>query len=113
MPSEKTRQTGWALRIYKNSDNKVLAMDDIAVVTDTRRISATNFHHSSRWTSKRTLIELSEGTRVVSKILMLGDFDSYTNDSGNYKTATWNAVSENENSVTMTFEDLPEIGDTL
>ena len=72
MSSQQTRQTGWVLRIYKNADNKVLAIDDIAVVTDTRRITSTRFHHSSRWTSKRMLIYLGIGDRIIDKIQVLG-----------------------------------------
>lgn len=113
MSSQQTRQTGWVLRIYKNADNKVLAIDDIAVVTDTRRITSTRFHHSSRWTSKRMLIYLGIGDRIIDKIQVLGDFDSVTEDGGDYLTATWNAASENENAVVMLFDTLPKIGDTL
>lgn len=113
MASQETRQTGWALRIYKNSDNKVLAIDDITVITDTRRITLERFHHSSRWTSKRTLIHLGIGDRIISTVQMLGDYDLITEDSGDYLTATWSAASENENDVVMLFDTLPKTGDTL
>ena len=113
MPGVQTRQTGWACRVYKNADDKVIAIDDIAVISDTRRISQTRFHHSSRWTSKRTLFHLTTGSRVVSRILFFGDFTSNTVDSGDYLNATWDGASENENDATMNFDSLAKVGDTL
>ena len=113
MSTTKTRNTGSALRIYKNSSNKVIAIDEIHVTTDIRHISVDRFHHSSVWKHKRELFHLGVGDRVVYKVLMLGDYSSITEDSGDYLNATWGAVSANENDVTMNFDVLAKVGDTL
>lgn len=108
-----TRQMGWALRIYKNSTDKILAIDDISVITNIRRITTDRFHHSANFRSKRMLMNLASGGRVVAKVQMMGDYNSITTDSGDYLSATWDAASVNENAVTMSFDALAKIGDTL
>lgn len=113
MSTTSTRDTGSVLRIYKNSSNKVIAIDEISVTTDTRRITIDRFHHSSTWKHKRTLFHLGVGDRVVYKILMLGDYSSITEDGGDYLNATWDGSSANENNAVMNFDALAKVGDTL
>lgn len=108
-----TRQIGWALRIYRNSDNKVIALDDIAIVADTRRINPQQFHHSARKKYHRMLLHLGIGNREIAIIQMLGDYMEIDEASGDYEWAKWEATSDNENEVEITFNDLPKLGDTL
>jgi len=107
-----TRQVGQALRIYKNADAKIIAMDDIAINADIRRINIDTFHHSASMSYQRTLFHLGVGDRTVALIQMLGDYSSLSEDSGDYLTATWDSA-DNTNDIKITFNTLAKLGDTV
>lgn len=108
-----TRQIGWALRIYRNSDDKVIRIDDISIVADSRRINPDLFHYSAYKKHHHMLLHLGIGNRTVAIIQMLGDYDEIEDVSGDYLTAKWHAASQNENDVEIAFNDLPKLGDTV
>lgn len=112
MPPTTTRQIGQACRIYKNADAKVIAIDEIAINGCTRRISADTFHHSATMDYNRTLFHLGVGDRTVALIQMVGTYNSLTEDSGNYLTATWDSP-DNTNDVEISFNTLAKLGDTV
>lgn len=109
---QQTRQIGHLCRIYKNSSDKVIAIDDVAVVADSRRIATNTFHQSSRPLHTRTLFYLGEGNRTVNKVLVIGDFDEIEESSGNYLSATWYGQTDTNNSV-IDFKHLPKVGDVV
>jgi len=113
--SRTTRQIGEVTRIYKNSDNCVLAIDDITITADVMRISETKFHISVHSvTPCRTLTYLGTGNRVISKIQVVGVFSSVSEDAGNYLVYTWLAKSENENDVVISLSPYVSVlGDTI
>lgn len=111
--SQQTRQIGWAMRIYRNSSDAIIATDCISIVADLRRISAERFHRSAYLEYNRELYHLGNGDRVVAKIQMIGDYNSIEDGTGNYLNATWDAASENENDVTMDLSSLPKVGEVV
>ena len=114
MAHANSRQIGSAMRIYKNSAGTVIAIDNIAVVAETRKVSASKFHFSAHPTRKRTCLYLGVGTRVVASILVIGDFTTLTDDSGDHLTATWPAQNTGYNDVEISFLVVgARIGDTL
>lgn len=107
-----TRQIGVVCRIYKNSSGKVLALDEINVIGTQKRLGINRFFNSASYHTKRLLVHLGVGDRVISRIIMLGDYTSLTEDSGNYNSATWVGTEETNDSI-IYFNDLPQLGDTL
>ena len=102
--SSTSRQVGKLCRIYKNSGNKVIAIDDIAIVADTQRIHKLGvFHQSAIPVHQRTLFYLESSNRVVDKILIFGDFSSISIDGGNYQTGTWENEGETNNLIIIIF----------
>ena len=106
-----TRQIGTACRIYKNSANKVIAVDAISIVGESRRINLERWHISGYPEHHRTLFHLGEGDRVVAKILMFGDYSSITEDSGDYLSATW-LYEPGVDPTVISFNHLLKVGDT-
>lgn len=119
MAPQQTRQIGEITRVYKNANNKAIAIDCIDVTANVLRLGSTTtdvrFHISiDKINTKRSLIHLGVDDRVVSEIHMIGDYDSITTDSGNYFLVTWNKASDNENDVSFSLEPyVAKIGDTL
>lgn len=113
--SRVTRQIGHICRIYKNSNDKVIAVDDIEIVGNCMRISDVKFHISvDKIAVNRTLLHLGVGNRVVDTINMIGNYSSVTDDIGNYLVCTWEAASQNENTVEISLEPyVSVIGDTV
>jgi hypothetical protein len=115
----KTRQLGHACRIYKNSSDKVIAIDDISVSFNIQTLPKSNteikYHRSAEKPDvDRTLFYLGEGNRVVSKIQMIGNFSSIEENSGNYHVVTWDAASSDENDVIISIEPhVSQVGDTV
>jgi hypothetical protein len=107
-----TRKYGCVSRIYKNSNNKVLAIVCIDILVDTLKISPTKFHNSAYKITDTTKYHLELGNRTVAIIQMCGNYSSLSEDSGNYLTATWQG-KENINDFTISFEDLPQLGDVI
>lgn len=107
-----TRQIGQACRIYKNADAKVIAIDEISINADTRRISMDTFHYSASMSHKRTLFHLGIGDRTVALIQMVGNYSGLSEDSGNYLTATWDSPN-GTNDVEITFNTLAKLGETI
>lgn len=111
-----SRHLGSACRIYKNSEGKTIAIDEIGISIDKSQIQYNKFHrHVDLISVKRTLLHLTVGgSRVVSLIQMIGDYDSITEDSGNYLVATWLASSPDENDLEVSFsEHVAQVGDTV
>lgn len=110
-----TRQIGHLCRIYKNSDGKIIAIDDIEVVGNVLKISDTKFHVSvDKISTSRTLLHLGVGGRVVYSINTIGNYSSIAENGGNYLTVGWDAASENENRVEVSIEPyVSVIGDTI
>ena len=113
MRSSTTRQMGWAMRIYRNAEDKIIATDCIAIDADKRRINKERFHRSAYMDYDRELYHLGTGGRIIAKIQMIGDYNSIEDSSGNYENATWDAASANENDVTIDFRSLPKVGDVI
>lgn len=120
MPAtQTTRQIGHICRIYKNSNDKVLAIDEISVTANVLRTGNTStdvkFHISvDKITPERMLLHLEVGSRVVASIQQIGNYDSVTIDSGDYLLVTWNKESDNENDVQFSLEPyVAKIGDTV
>jgi hypothetical protein len=123
-----TRSIGSATRIYRNSSNKVIALDDIAIIADTVQLGnkANVFNNvypgdmniSSRWHRsavtqfKRMLMHLGVGDRVIAKIQMIGDYKSVELVTGNYVSAFWQGCDD-EDDIPVNFDGLPKVGDTL
>lgn len=117
--SQTTRQIGHICRIYKNSTDTVIAIDDISVTANVLRLGSTSqtvkFHVSvDKITPQRTLLHLGSGDRVVASIQQIGDYDILGTDSGNYLNVKWNKVSNNENDVEFSLSPyVAVIGDTI
>lgn len=111
--TSQTRRLGWAMRIYRNSNNKIIASDCIEITADKRRISKEQFHRSAYLHYDRTTYHLAVGNRSVTLIQMLGDYSSVEDATGNYLNATWDASTDNENDVTIDLSSLPQLGDVL
>lgn len=113
--SRSTRQLGIITRIYKNSNGKVIAVDDVSIEVDELRISDTKYHRSVRSINKcRTKIHLELGNRVVALIQTFGNFNSILENSGDYLVPTWLAASVNENDIEVQLTDyVAKLGDTL
>lgn len=117
--TQTTREIGNICRIYKNSNDKIIAIDDISVTANILRLGSTStnikFHRSvDKITPCRTLLHLGVGDRVVSLIQQIGDYSSVTDDSGNYYVTTWNKSSNNENDIEISLEPyVASIGDTI
>lgn len=125
---QQTRSIGTATRIYRNSSNKVLAIDDINIVANTVQVGNNamvfgnvvpgDMNISSRWhrqaimQSKRMLLHLGIGDRVVAKIQMIGDYKSIDLVTGNYIEAIWRGTDDEDN-IPVNFDNLPKVGDTL
>jgi hypothetical protein len=117
MSRSQSRQLGSACRIYKNSAGKVIAVDYVAVNVDKTQIQGNNKFHVSvnSIDVDRKLLHLTVGgSRVVSTIMMIGDYSSIQENSGNFFIAQWNAGSADENDVQLSFESkVAKIGDTV
>jgi hypothetical protein len=111
-PSQ-TRQIGYAVRIYKNRANHILAVDDIAITATVRRVKNDRFHRSGYLNSDRMYAHLGNSEdRVVYLVQMFGDYTSITADGRDFTGAQW-AGQEDENDVDMSFLELGKVGDTL
>lgn len=112
---QQTRQLGHICRIYKNSSDKVIAIDDISINVTMLRVEADKFHVAVQDVDVgRTLVHLGEGNRIVDKILMFGNYSSIQEDSGNYFDAFWNAPSSNQNDVNISLRPyVSALGDTI
>lgn len=112
--SFKTRQIGTVCRIYKNSNDTVIAIDDIAVVADTTRLhQLEKFHLSARPTHARTLFYLETANRTIATIQVFGNFDTVDVDGGDYTSATWSGIEGSSGDVVIDFKHLPKVGDTI
>ena len=111
--STQTRQIGWAMRIYRNADDKIIATDCITITADTRRINAERFHSSAYMNYDRELYHLGDGGRTIAKIQMIGNYNNIEDSSGNYLNVTWDAVSEHENDITIDLRSLPKVGEVV
>lgn len=105
---QQTRQIGTACRIYKNADDKVIAIDKVAVVERMRVNKQFKKLRSAFKTFKRTLFHFG-GNRVISTILSVGDYNSLSVDQND---AVWSGTEES-NDIEITFNDLPQIGDSV
>lgn len=105
---QQTRQVGYACRIYKNADDKVIAIDKIAIVENTRHNKQFKKYRTAFKTHKRVLFHFG-GNRVISTVLSVGDYTSLTTDQND---AVW-AGTEDSNDIKITFNDLPQIGDSV
>ena len=105
---QQTRQVGYACRIYKNSDGKVIAIDKIAVVENTRHNVQLKKLRTAFKTHKRTLFHFG-GSRTVATVLSTGDYTALSIDKND---AVWVGTA-NSNDIRITFNDLPQIGDTV
>lgn len=114
MSRQDTRRLGKICRIYKNSDDKVIALDEIEIVVCESRIKQDLFHLAVDKINKgRMLLHLGEGDRVVAKIQQLGNYTSIEENSGNYLIPTW-VTGPNTNDVTTSIEaHVSVIGDTV
>ena len=117
---QQTRQLGSAVRIYRNVDDEIIAVDDVSIVSDIfstvsgdwKNIQS-KWHNSARCTYKRMLVHKGSGQdRVVETIQMFGDYKSITEDSGNYQSATWNGADAGTDTV-VSLKELAIVGDTL
>jgi hypothetical protein len=124
MPNTKSVRLGSAYRLYKNSLGKVLAIDTIIAYTDVIPIPAsdydynapllyTEWQYSSYMSYERLYIHLGEGTRTISTIQMFGDYIDIEESSGDYLWAQWAKVNGDVADPTISFEDLPGVGDSL
>lgn len=113
--SRSTRQLGVITRIYKNSNGKVIAVDDVSIEVDEMRLTDVKFHRSVKSINKcRTKIHLELGNRVVASIQTFGNFNSILENSGNYLVPTWLATSVNDNDIEIQLNDyVAKLGDTL
>lgn len=125
---QQTRSIGNACRIYRNSSNKVIAIDEISVIANTVQVGNNamvfgnvvpgDMNISSRWHRqalkqvKRCMIHLGIGDRVIAKIQMMGNYKSVESVSGNYLDAIWTGC-DSDDDIGITFNDLPVVGDTL
>ena len=110
--SGNTRQIGSACRLYKNSDNKIISIDEISIVGDLRRIAADRYFYSTTCEVKRSLFHLGNNNRTVSTILMIGDYTSVEYDAGDFRSAVWEQA-DNTDDVNLVFTDVSFTGDTL
>jgi len=108
-----TRQIGAATRIYRNSSSEVLAVDDIAILSDTFKIGDGKFHRSANKRYKRIIFNLAVADRVVAFVQMVGDYTSIETDAGDYLTAEWADPTGDANDISISFGDLKKLGDTL
>lgn len=108
-----TRQIGSATRIYKNSDDKVLAVDDIAIVSDIHKVGPDKFHRSANKKYTRTLFNLAVGNRTITLVQMIGDYTSIEEDAGDYLTAVWAGDSVSTNDIDISFGDLKKLGESV
>ena len=125
---QQTRSIGCACRIYRNSSNKVIAMDEINIIANTVQLGnnanvfgnvypgdmniSSSWHRQALMQSKRILLHLGVGDRIIAKIQMLGNFKSIETISGNYIEAKW-AGCDSGDDIPVNFNELPKVGDTL
>jgi len=125
---QQTRSIGCACRIYRNSDNKVIAIDDINVIADTVQLGnnanvfpnvypgdmniSNRWHRAAHMQFKRMLLHLGIGDRVVAKIQMIGNYKTIDTISGDYLEAKWQGCDD-EDDIPVTFASLAKVGDTL
>ena len=104
-----TRVVGKVCRIYKNSADIIIAMDDIFIIEESRhtRKNGLSLRTASR-KHHRTLFHLG-GDRVVASIQLFGNYSSLSDD---HLTIIWSGDSIT-NDIEQTLVDLPQVGDTL
>lgn len=112
MPTSQSRRMGSATRIYRNSDNCVIAIDDISVTYDSHWLPNRTVHNSVNLSHSRQLLYLGTGDRIVASIQMIGDFESITEDSGNYLTAVW-ATDSSAPSHSVGLGSVSKLGDAI
>lgn len=110
--SGNSSQIGTACRIYKNSDNKVIAIDDICIIGDLKRITADRYFYSTSCEVKRSLFHLANNNRVISTISMIGNYSSVEYDAGNFRSALWEQA-DNTDDVDLVFTSVSFIGDEI
>jgi len=90
---------GTATRTYLNAAGTVIGVDEFGIefLSVMKRNMSTTLHDNA-WgitgalkKMKRTLLNI-DGTnsRTIASVILSGDFDSYSADSGDYRTVTWN-----------------------
>jgi len=125
---QQTRHIGNACRIYRNSDNKVIAIDDISITADIVQLSnntnilnspypgnntaSQRWHASAVMHSHRCLLHLGTGDRVVAKIQMLGNYKSIETISGDYLEAIW-AGCDSDDDLPVSLNNLAKVGDSI
>jgi hypothetical protein len=108
-----TQQLGSVTRIYKNTNDLVIAIDDVSIVGDTRKVGDGKFHRSGKRTYRRFLFNLETGNRTITAIQMIGDYSSITEDAGNFNSATWTDSTGDANDIVVSFADLKQLGDSV
>lgn len=103
------RLAGRVLRIYRASNNKVIALDTVTAMEEMQKVTSTKFHRSVVRHVARQLLYHTGVSRVVASITVMGDFSSLSVDMN---VATWNRP-DNENSIVIDMSDLAQVGDTV
>jgi len=121
-PSTQTVYLGSAYRLYKNSLGKVLALDTLKIYTDVipkspfdynQPLIYTEWVHKSYMGQDRLFVHLGEGDRVISSIQVFGDYIEIENVSGDYLWAKWAKAGGDSENPTISFADLPGVGDSI
>jgi hypothetical protein len=109
-------------RIYKNAAGDVLRIDEVTyefsalpamtpIIGGESTVTGRLLQNSREVSPK--IFSLDTGaSRVVAEIQMIGDFTSFTENSGSYLTATW-LINATLGSITVNMADLPIIGTTV
>jgi hypothetical protein len=103
------RSIGYAYRVYKSANRKVIAVDEISIIEDVIKTNTRQFHHRAHRENTRMLVHHTDVDRHIVYITMLGDYTSITED---LNQATWVKPSA-ENAVVIEFNDLPQVGDLI
>lgn len=99
-----TRHSGWAMRIYRDSGDKILGFDCIDVTEDKTRVSLERFHRSAKWDHVRTLVHAGSSSRVIDRITMLGDYSSIEQINGNFLNASYAHIGKPSRLMTSKIE---------
>ncbi len=118
MPPSTSRRLGKICRFYKNSNNKLIASDELSFSIESRLIKKDKYHlHIDKVTRDRTLFHLegAGGSRVVSQVTTLGNYTSIAENSGDFLEVTWSFPEENIDDIVISLDShgVAKIGDSV
>lgn len=116
MPPSNTRQLDSICRLYFNENDQILGQEHIGItVNQAKLVGKSNTYHRSVDSVKTHYAYVHKSdiySRVITRVLQVGNYDSVESNNGNYNVITYDGQSTDSNDITISLDIyVKQIGD--